>query len=118
MAQLQQRTITGRDFLISCCDGGFNAVFLGENGLAFTLMYYDQLSPFVKEHGDYMHDYASVFDNYDDIYFVEDTWESYERIAPVITRQFNEWLEWCSIPSNLAMVYSRQKSEILYAHSK
>lgn len=83
---LKKRKITGREFLISNLDEKFWDSDLNDEGLKFTKTYYD---------GEFIKDYVSIFvddiDNKGSIYGVEDTWENYDDIDPLITERYIEW---------------------------
>ena len=83
VADLKKRKISGRDFLLDYCDEKFTEDELSDEGLAFTESYYSD---------DYMTDYeATLARNLASIYHVENSWENYDKIAPVISRRFNNW---------------------------
>lgn len=80
---LRKRKISGRDFLLDYCDEKFTEEELSEEGLAFTEDYYSE---------DYISDYeATLADGLASIYYVENSWENYDKIAPAISKRFNEW---------------------------
>ena len=89
LEKLRKREITGRDFLISNCDEKFWDVDLNSKGLEFTLDYYLD----GENYGQYIVDYLEVFD--DDtkeiFYELENTWENYDKIAPIISKRYLEW---------------------------
>ncbi len=60
--------------------------FLSEEGNAFCAAYYD------LQGGKFVSDYLGSFSKADaDIYSVEDSWESYDLLAPVIDKRYQEW---------------------------
>lgn len=80
---LRKQKISGRDFLLDYCDEKFTEEELSEEGLAFTEDYYSE---------DYISDYeATLADGLASIYYVENSWENYDKIAPAISKRFNEW---------------------------
>lgn len=80
---LRARRITGREVLFEACDGKFWSDDLSEEGNAFAQVYYA-----VK----YLDDYsATLGDSHPTLYHIENSWENYDRIAPVITRRFELW---------------------------
>ncbi|OXA81073.1 hypothetical protein SAMN05444397_109218 [Flavobacterium aquidurense] len=84
LEDVKAKKITGRDFLIKCCDGKFWAEDLNEIGLKFTEDYYSS--------DKYFGDYANNLDsNQDSIYEYENSWENYEKIGFVIDKRFKEW---------------------------
>ena len=83
IADLKKRKINGRDFLLDYCDEKLTEDDLSEEGLAFTEDYYSDA---------YISDYEAILaKNLASIYHVEDFWENYDKIAPVISKRFSEW---------------------------
>ncbi|MBE8728114.1 hypothetical protein [Flavobacterium hungaricum] len=84
LEDVKAKKITGRDFLIKCCDGKFWAEDLNEIGLKFTEDYYSS--------DKYFGDYANTLDsNQDSIYEYENSWENYDKIRLVIDKRFKDW---------------------------
>jgi len=80
---LRKRKISSRDFLLDYCDEKFTEEELSEEGLAFTEDYYSE---------DFISDYEAILaDGLASIYYVENSWENYDKIAPAISKRFNEW---------------------------
>ncbi len=84
--QLIKREITpGRHFL-SACDEKLCDEDLNDEGNAFAQAYY------ASSNDRYLTDYSrSLGQGLLSFYHVPDSWESYDRLAPVITRVFEEW---------------------------
>ncbi|HEX9961980.1 MAG TPA: hypothetical protein VGB00_13680 [Pyrinomonadaceae bacterium] len=83
LQDVRNRKITGRDFLVAECDEKFWEEDLNEEGLAFTEYYYREK---------YIPDYEEALaENLPSVYHVEDTWENYDKIAPVIDKRFGDW---------------------------
>ena len=81
--ELKSRKITGRDFLIEYCDEVLMGEEFTEDGLSFSEDYYE---------GDYIFDYEKTLaENLPSVYHVEDTWENYDKLAPLIDKRFEEW---------------------------
>jgi hypothetical protein len=86
IAAVRARRMTGRQFLFKECDGKFGEGDLNEEGNAFAKYYYS------SKDRPYLTDYARVLSSdLPDAYYVEDTWENYDKIASVISERFNEW---------------------------
>jgi hypothetical protein len=68
------REITGADLLIGGCAGTLEDRHLNEEGRRFTAAYLPR----------YMDDFRAIFG--DAPYDVQDDWDGYDRIAPVLTR--------------------------------
>lgn len=87
LADVRQRRITGRDFLINECDEKFWEEDLNDLGNAFAQEYYSGETTL------YYDDYIETLcdGDGDKIYYVADTWENYDKLAPVISQRFAEW---------------------------
>ncbi|MET3025186.1 hypothetical protein ABXT06_00770 [Flavobacterium sp. UW10123] len=99
---IKNRELTGAEFLIDYCDEKFSNYDLNDLGNEFAeAYYYDDESDFAKEFGAYCDDYGEHFDKeaekkgfeYESFYHVENTWENYNSLKPIIDRRFNEWSE-------------------------
>lgn len=105
---LRERRITGRDFLVSVCDEKFINDDLTDEARRFVADYYDSEALFAKRCKDYLQDYCEVFNahaerngfEYASTYHVENTWDNFDRLAPVIQQRFEEWREWSVRPEN------------------
>jgi hypothetical protein len=84
--KVKNREMTGRDFLIKNCDSKFYNEVLNDEGNEFTEYYYES-----KEDENYFGDYAITFDIYENIYEVDNTWENYTKIQPIIDMRYQEW---------------------------
>jgi hypothetical protein len=82
---VRQRTMTGRQFLLDECDEKLTDGDLNQEGNAFAAVYCD------KDSG-YLSDYARVLAvGVPSLYHVADTWDNYDRIAPLISKAFMRW---------------------------
>jgi hypothetical protein len=85
-----RREWTGRDFLVIECDEKFWEDDMNERGNEFTKFYYEtqegqDLSYFIE-------DYAGLFgDTVDSIYEVENTWDNYDKLRPLIDKRYRDW---------------------------
>jgi hypothetical protein len=109
LEQLARREITGVDFLIKACDEKFWNIDLDERGNAFTIdYYYDANSAFTQQYGCYLDDYCNVFNRhaaaqgfeYPSIYHVENTWDNFEHLKPVLDQRFAQWQQWSEEAAN------------------
>ncbi len=108
LKRLNQRLITGLDFLMEACDGKFWEEDLNEQGNAFVIDYYDADSAFAAQYGSYLTDYCEVFNRYADergteypsMYHVENTWDNFDRLKPVLDERFAQWQAWSAVPTN------------------
>ena len=83
---VRRREMTGRQFLFDQCDEKFTDEDLNDEGNAFAAAYYSREDPL------YIHDYEGVLGaGVPTLYHVADTWENYDKIAPVISRRFMKW---------------------------
>lgn len=84
LSAVRNKEMTGRDFLIKECSEKFWQEDLNEEGNAFALYYY--------ESDTYFADYkAALAEDIPSLYHVEDTWENYQILAPVISRRYIQW---------------------------
>lgn len=93
IGMVKERIITGRTFLINECDFCLTEEEFNDEGLAFTLYYYSDNNlnndKVVKQ---YLMDYAEMFIKEPMTFWdVEDTWENYDKIKPVIDERFRSW---------------------------
>lgn len=89
LARLRRREITGRQFFIAACKEKFAEKDLSPEGNAFAEYYY---SGDAGERGLYFTDYKKVLvAGLPSFWHVADTWANYDRIAPVISKRFEEW---------------------------
>lgn len=75
---------TGKKFLISVCDEKFWEEDLNELGNKFTAAYYTENG----YHADYE---SSLLTGLNDLYEVEDSWENYMKLEPIINQRYAEW---------------------------
>ena len=88
--KLARREISGVAFLLDFCDGKLWDEDFNEEGQAFAADYYGGDSDFSKQYAEYLQDYNRVFNDYDD-YHVENTWENYDKLKPVLNERFAQW---------------------------
>jgi hypothetical protein len=84
------RKMTGREFLSERCDDKFSREDLNDEGNAFAHYYYES----EDDDGLYYKDYERVLARgLPTMYHVADTWQNFDKIAPVISKRFKEWKE-------------------------
>jgi hypothetical protein len=69
-------------------DGVFDAEGLTQEAIKFTSHYFD------FENGKYLEDYFSILDPNDELpslFHVEDSWENFEKLKPVLNERLREW---------------------------
>ena len=87
---VRERRMTGRDFLMRECDEKFTEDVVNEEGRAFTEAYFLKEGP-----GGYLSDYEEALgDDLPSLYHVADTWENFDKFAPIIDWRFAEWKGW------------------------
>lgn len=91
LEKVRKREMTGRDFLQKMCDEKFWDEDLSDEGYDFTLYYYSNEEGYVE--GGYISDYEKALVNgkCQTVYHVQDTWDSYDAMAPIISRRYEEW---------------------------
>lgn len=84
--KVKSREITGRDFVVDICDCKLLDQELSEEGNEFAAWYYETK---------YMEDYCQVFEITQDttvgLCSIEDQWENFDKLAPVLDRRLDEW---------------------------
>ena len=86
LAELKSRRLSPGAFLIKACDEKFTDEDLSDEGNAFTLTYFD------LQTGKYIHDYEkALLPKGLSLYHAPDTWESYDKLAPIISRRYQNW---------------------------
>jgi hypothetical protein len=84
--KLRDRSLTPGQLFFELCDGKFIDEDLNEVGNAFALAYFD------FKNGKYLRDYeATLGAEAPTLYHVADSWENFDRLAPVLDRRFAEW---------------------------
>ena len=97
--KIKNRTSTGADFLITYCDEKFTDEDLNDLGNEFASDYYNDGTEFAKQYSSYLNDYSIFFDekakadnrSYPSLYHIENSWNNYNLIKPVIDNRFAEW---------------------------
>jgi hypothetical protein len=98
---IKKRIMTGAEFLMTNCDGKFTDEDLNDLGNQFGCDYYGEDTPFSKNFSSYLNDYQDSFEKafknaglkFDSIYHLEDNWDNYDIIKPIIDKRFTEWRE-------------------------
>jgi hypothetical protein len=86
ISELKDRRSTPGAVFLSYSDGKLTDSDLGELGNAFARHYFD------LQKGAYLGDYErTLAGGLASTYHVPDTWESYDRLCPVIDRRYAEW---------------------------
>ena len=86
LPKLRERSITPGDYFIKACDQKFIDEDLTDEGNRFATAYYD------LQNGMYIKDYERVLGKRDtSLYYVQDSWENYDKLAPVIHERYVAW---------------------------
>jgi hypothetical protein len=86
LPQLRARAVTPGDYFIKVCDEKLTDEDLSDEGNAFAAAY------FGFETGEYLGDYERVLCQHTpSLYHVDDTWENFDKLAPIIHEQFLAW---------------------------
>ena len=89
LAKLRRRELTGREFFEAACYEKFAEKDLNVEGNAFAQQYYTDDT---GKRGDYFADYKRVLvSGLPSFWHVADSWENYDKIAPVISRRYEAW---------------------------
>ena len=89
LGKVRRREITGRGFFQAACKEQFAEKDLNVEGNAFAEHYYRDEAGNRRE---YFEDYKRVLAaGLPGFWHVADTWENFDKLAPVITQRFEEW---------------------------
>jgi hypothetical protein len=89
LARLGARQITGKQFFEAVCKEQFGEKDLNVEGNTFAESYYRNTD---GERGEYFSDYKKTLAaGLPSFWHVADTWENYDRLAPVITKRYEQW---------------------------
>lgn len=88
LTAVRQRRMTGAQFLLNECDWKFTDEDLDDEGNAFASSYYGN----DEGYGAYVADYESTLGgDLPSLYHVADSWENYDKMAPVISQRHEAW---------------------------
>lgn len=82
---LKRKAITGVDFLQKNCDGKLTDEDLNALGNSFAKRFYDN-----EYYGHYV-EVADPLDEYETVYHIPNSWEVYDKVATMLTEQFEQW---------------------------
>jgi hypothetical protein len=84
--QFKQQALTGAQIFECCCDGVLTLEDLTEIGNRFSLPYIN------FDSGQYLDDYEKTLaKKLSSLYEVNDNWDNYHKLKPVIDNQFSQW---------------------------
>jgi hypothetical protein len=88
IAAVKSRQMTGCAFLFKACDEKFWESDLSDEGNAFVAWYYSRPDGSMP----YVDDYANALaEDLPTVYHVADTWENYDKVAPIVSAAHAEW---------------------------
>lgn len=64
---------------------------LSDEGVCFANDYYLKDQEINLEAGGFIHDWMTEFAEFGDIFAVPDTWEAFDRIAPIMSGRLRQW---------------------------
>ena len=88
LSGLTDRSISPGTWFFRWCDGKFWSADLDEEGNEFAAHYYCEEG---KPYKAYLDDYARAFPEFPEMYSVPDTWDSFDRIFPMIEARYRKW---------------------------
>ena len=88
LERLRGRSIPLTQFLIDACDEKFTDEDLNDEGNAFARAYYGEGGSFKAYIDDYEKTLGTGFSS---LYSVPNTWDSFDRMAPVIEARYQAW---------------------------
>ena len=91
LTRLQRREVTPVQWFIQACDEKFTDEDLNDEGNTFAASYYAGEEGLHTAEGSYLADYCDTFPSANSLYEVEDSWASFDAVAPKIVSRFNEW---------------------------
>ena len=87
LEKLKQRQFTPGAWFITACDEKFTDEDLTDQGNLFADFYY-----YDEDTSNYLNDYLDILgEDFESLYEVPDTWESYDKLASIIKNRFEEW---------------------------
>ena len=88
LALLRRREITPGEWFIRVCDEKFTDEDLNEGGNAFAAAYFGDEAGLHTTTTSYLSDYGDTFATAFTLYHVEDSWASFDTIAPRISERY------------------------------
>lgn len=88
LEELRRREITPGAFFLRHCDGKLTDDDLSDEGNAFAQSYYGTSDAPIN----YFADYGEALErDLPSLYHVPDTWDSFERLKPILDQRLSEW---------------------------
>jgi hypothetical protein len=83
--------VTPAQWSIQACDEKFTDEDLNDEGNSFAASYYAEGEGLHTTDGSYLADYCDTVRSANSLYEVEDSWASFDALAPKIASRFDEW---------------------------
>jgi len=87
LAKLRAREVTPGAWFIGICDEKFTDEEQNDEGNAFAASYYGEGGSY----GSYLKDYCDAFPDVSSAYSVDDSWISFDALAPTIAGRLQAW---------------------------
>jgi hypothetical protein len=91
LGRLLDRSMTPGAWFITACDEKFTDEDLNAEGNSFAEAYYVETDAPSAAAPKYLADYCGTFREYQDVYRVPDSWESFDRLKPVLDARYADW---------------------------
>ena len=91
LALLQRREVTPTEWFIRACDEKFTNEDLNDEGNSFAASYYGAGEGLHSTKGSYLYDYCETFPKARSLYDVEDSWRSFDALAPKLSSRLEGW---------------------------
>lgn len=99
LIKVKIREINGSDLLVKVAAGQLSEGLLSEAGRKFAKRYYQE----------YLQDYAEALGlDLAQAYEVEDAWDAYDKVAPILTRRFRDSLA-SPVKSAVVSLFSKRR---------
>ena len=87
LEKIKKRDVTPGRYLEIACDEKFTDEDLNEEGNSFCQFYFSVGDGY----GDYLEDYEVLSGELPSLYHVPDTWESFDKLSPLIDKRYKDW---------------------------
>lgn len=91
LALLKRRDVTPTQWFIRVCDEKFTNEDLNEEGNSFASSYYGNGEGLRSSDGSYLDDYCDAFPRAASLYDMDDSWSSFEVLAPRLSSRLEAW---------------------------
>jgi hypothetical protein len=91
LALLYRRDVTPTEWFIRACDEKFTNEDLNDEGNSFAASYYGSGEGLHSTDGSYLDDYCETFPAAGSLYDVEDSWGSFDALAPRLSSRLEAW---------------------------